>query len=389
MRTPKPLIAPLLSLMLLGGCYLSHGRDTRDAGAPPGLRDSGLRDAGSPGRDAGPPDAGPPDAGAEDAGPPRALRWIELGPDAEHPPARLNHLAVYDRDLDRVIVFGCFDPYGEVGGCCLTPYIHHFDVWGLDMRTQTWTRLAELPENLLATHPMEVAHDRANDRLVFIAQTDFDGGPSRVFALELGSWSLTRLPSGPWPARSGPLRSAFDPAANELVVHDAVFEDTTGGTWALDLGTDTWSTVETEDAPEVRFHTPLSSAGAGTFYMYGGFAHAGDGVGELWRLDRRRGRWTPVVLDAEQVGRWSHRAIYEPVRGRLVVFGGSRGVVGRGTLLIDPRSGATEEAELEPAPGFRRDFTMVLDSRRRRAIVFGGALESTRAYGDSWALELP
>jgi len=72
-----------------------------------------------------------------------------------------------------------------------------------------------------------------------------------------------------------------------------------------------------------------------------------------------------------------------------VIFGGSRHLVERGTSLIDPERGTARELALDPAAGPRRDFAMVLDTRRRRAVVFGGALQSTRAYGDAWALELP
>lgn len=363
------------------GCYLSHRREA-DTDTDGGRRDAGARDSGTP-------DSGRPDAGVRDAGPPREPRWLELSVGEEGPPPRLNHLAVIDSSSDRMIVFGGFDPYGDIGGCCLTPYIYHRDVWTLDLRIDTWAHVAELDRALLSIHPVEVAFDRPRNRLVFVAQTDFDSGWTETFALDLSSWALSSLPSGPWPAGAGPLRAAHDQATGELVVHDALREDTVRGAWAFDLASDRWSGIEMVEPPEVRFHTPLTSAGSGTFFMYGGYAHAGEAIGELWRFDRAGGRWSPVGLDEEQGGRWSHRAVWEPTRRTLVIFAGNRHTVERGTLIIEPERGTARELELDPAPGPRRDFTMVLDGRRRRAIVFGGALQSTRAYRDAWALELP
>lgn len=371
-------LAVIVACLALAGCWASHERPA----------DADTR------RDAGAPDAGPaqmPDAGAPDAGPPpppREPRWVPLA-DEGAPPPRLNHLAVYDAAADRLIVFGGFDPYGDLGRCCLTPYIEHRDVWALSLADERWEQLGDVDRTLLAVMPSEVAFDAPRNRLVFIAQTSFDGGPSELLAMDLDTLRLTELPRGPWPGRSAPLRVAWDRTNASLLAHDAIYVDVTPGAWRFDLATDRWTSVPTEERPETRYHNPLVVGSDGSATMYAGFGHAGETDAELWRLDATTGRWTQVPLSPPQPGRWSFRALFEPVRATLVVFGGQRLTVPQGTVLIDPRTGEAVPLTLDPEPVGRRDFSMVLDTRRRNALVFGGAVASTRALGDAWALELP
>lgn len=380
-------LVPFIWVTLSAGCYQSHGLSS-DASVDAADAFDGRVDAFDAGFDAPSrpdavdrPDARPDVFDAGDPGPPRELEWTLIN--EAGPPPRYNHAAVYDAARDRMLVWGGFDPYGPDGGCCLPEYLEHQDLWSLDLRTGEWTELPALGQTLFAA-PTEVAI--AGGRAVFIAHPSLNESASGLFALDLQTYELSRLANGPWPAGHSPLRAAWNRADDTLVVQDAVREDVAPGLWIFDLASNTWSTRETTNAPTFRFHTPLTRVGR-DYLMFGGFGYVGDLTrAELWRL--RDGRWGEVPLNMPG-GRNSHRVIYEARRQTFVVLGGSRGTVARATMVIDLEAGLTTEPELVPALPPRRDFTAVLDTRRRQALVFGGAFQSSFAYGDTWALRLP
>jgi len=59
------------------------------------------------------------------------------------------------------------------------------------------------------------------------------------------------------------------------------------------------------------------------------------------------------------------------------------------TMLIHRDTLQIDEPTLSPSPVRRRDHTLVLDTRRRRALMYGGAFESDHVFDDVWALQLP
>ena len=371
MRLALPLFA------FVCGCYLSHRVE--------GGSDGGT-DARIDGRDVGvdAPDASVPlDAGLE-----RPFAWIPLATESERPPGRLSHLAVYDERNDRMIVFGGYDPYGELGGCCIDPYLLHRDIWALDLRTERWTRVGELPHPLMALNPVVAALDRPRNRIVVVGAVDEPNfGRVRNVAIDLTTFDTTSIPAGPW-GRQWPLRATHDPVGERVIVHDAYYEVTEEAVWTLDLPRSAWTAAETEGAPTLRFHTPLTQTGSSAI-MYGGFEASDD---RLWRLDADF-RWTALPLSGElERGRWNHRAVHEPARNSLIVYGGMFNIEHLGTYVIDldeTRGYAPVFDALGPVPPGRRDHSMILDTTRRHAVVFGGARNDAEALDDTWALQLP
>ena len=374
-EVPVVLVLAVLVSVAATGCYRSHGRD-RFAPSDAGGRDA----ADSPRLDA----PGARDAGRTDAGPPRELRWVELAAGAEpRPDARMHHFAVVDEERDRLVVLGGIDPY-----CCGSPGLRN-DAWALDLRTETWTFLGGLARPIVGTTAVEAALDLPRNRIVIVgAVFEFGPGLPATLAVDLATLAVTTLPPGPWPGEAVPLRAAHDADAARIVVHDAFFIERTAGVWIFDLTTDRWSTVTVTGGPEQLFHTPLTMVARDRALIYSGYT--GDvGSASIWELDLSARRFSRLPLVAEMGGRFSHRAVFDEARGSLVVFGGTLFTVDRGTLLFDVAAPSIAEPIVTPAPGGRRDYTLVMDRRRRRAIAFGGAEQSEHAYADTWALELP
>jgi hypothetical protein len=313
------------------------------------------------------------------------LRWVELAPEAaERPPARLDHFAAIDPDADEMIVLGGFDPY-----CCGSPYRQHVDVWTLDLATERWREAGRIAHPLLGLTPVEVAFDAPRHRLVIVgASFDFERGPLRDVAVDVRTWAITEIPGRPFPRDAQPLRAAWDRERGRILVSDAYFTERTAGLWSLDLATDRWTTLPGEGDLAQLFHTPLTKIGPDRAIVYSGYTGE-TGSEDLWYLDLRGGRWTPSLGAGEDGGRFGHRCVFEPANAMLAVFGGSLFLEDRGLTLFDMRTGGLLLAALVPTPPSRRDFTFVLDGPRRRAIAFGGAHQSERAYADTWALEFP
>src|SRR5438034_9927579 len=83
-----------------------------------------------------------------------------------------------------------------------------------------------------------------------------------------------------------------------------------------------------------------------------------------------------------------HSAIYDPVRDRMIVFGGFA-VTARSEVWALELSGSPAWHQLSPSgtpPPARQQHTAIYDPLRDRMIVFGGTNGSP--LGDVWALDL-
>jgi len=113
---------------------------------------------------------------------------------------------------------------------------------------------------------------------------------------------------------------------------------------------------------------------------------------DVWEMPADApGRWRQVATRGDRpAGRFGHTAIYDPVRDRMIVFGGS--LSGRGQveevweLLLSHRATWRRMTPAGPPPTARFAHTAVYDPVRGRMIVFGGF--DGRFENDVWALSL-
>ena len=351
------------------------------------------------------------------------LAWQPLTPAGTAPPARSSHAAIYDPVRDRMVVFG-----GYASGSYLN------DVWALSLGvTPAWSEIVSSGSLPPARACNSAVYDPAGDRLlVYGGYNQFTGGPmSDLWAFSLGSLSgwneLTVSPALPgsyeqqvvldpsvgrllayggsglpftclsipltdpsqWqaitplrPVLSPALRSThsatYDPLRRRLVIAGGDRRSNDPSTWALSLGTREWHTLASEDPPGgLRQHCTIYDPPGDRLIAFGG---RGNSTG-LWQLSMADGStWQPLVAAPGPApeGRSEAAAIFDPLRHRMLLFGGletysysNYSLNDVWALSLDGSPTWTQVAPSGTGP-WLSNASAFYDPARDRMVVFGG-----------------
>src|SRR5436190_8321619 len=122
--------------------------------------------------------------------------------------------------------------------------------------------------------------------------------------------------------------------------------------------------------------------------LFGGFDGYQYGRNDLWELSN--GNWTQLPASGPSP-RWGHSAVYDPVRDRMIVFGGvtnngNNGNAYLGDVWALSLSGTPSWTALPSGPS-RYGSTLIYDPVRDRLVLFGGHGEAGD-LNDVWELSL-
>ncbi len=319
--------------------------------------------------------------------------WSELLPDGPLPSPRNAHSAIYDAAADRVVVFG-----GDNGPDLLN------DVWTLDLAAGPRWEEAPTAEPLPRARRYHAsAYDGPRERMIVFGGTTGSVSPAGdTWALDLlggKSWTLVAAPvEAPEPSY-GPL--IHDPSRQRMVLLPGGASWSEVWTLSMDAGPK-WERVPTSGQPPGRrfghsaIHDPVSDR----VVVFGGEGPTGmddpswDWFNDVWALDLGQGGvWTQLhPAGSPPAPRSRHAAAYDPVRHRMIVFGGDRD-----DMVLRP---GVWELSLGTAPEWRLIVTAqhesflrtrhlaLYDPRRDRLIVWGGMDERYGLRNDTWALDL-
>lgn len=218
-------------------------------------------------------------------------------------------------------------------------------------------------------------------------------------------------PTGERPQAMGELDGVVDEARGRAVLFggDTGFPvqceskpDYTDQTWALDLACMQWKRLGILDEPQARGrHLSVLDTTRDRMLIFGGRWRLKGTTGaytlfdDVWALDLATDAWTEVTTKgAKPPARWGTAGVYDPVRDRLVIFGGNVGTSGAtyqpsdDTWTLDLKTGTWEKLGAS-GPKKRLFADAAYDAERGRMILFGG---TTAFFGpflnDTWALDL-
>jgi len=204
-----------------------------------------------------------------------AAQWTQLLPNGGSPAARDNHVAVYDRIHNRMIIFG------GCGGGCL-PALN--DVWVLTNAngaggTPSWSQLTPVGPGPAPRIALAAAYDASSNRMIIFGGQDGGGqvagetfGDVWVLSNANGlggspSWTQLSPIGGPPPGQYQPT-SAYDAANNRLMVFGGFGgAGTSNAVWVLTSanglgGTPAWINL----IPEGAAGSPPPMGGKPTVY---------------------------------------------------------------------------------------------------------------------------
>ena len=315
--------------------------------------------------------------------------WNQFAPAGTPPQPRRDHTAIYDPVGDRMIIFGGYRSTGGEGN----------DVWALSLAgTPTWSQLAPAGGPPATRSDATAIYDDANARMVMFGGYS-SSVPAFQDTWELslpasGTPTWTQMaPSGTLPGPRAFSASLYDPVRGRTILVGG--QGGTADVWELTLGaTPTW----TEITPAVSGpigrsdHSVVYDRARDALVLYGGLTS--NYLADSWRLPLSgTPAWEPLIVPVRPPARTHHTAILDRTSNRLITFGGANEDGAQtndvwsltlGTLPIwTPITPATPGG----APAARRDAASIFDPVRNRMIVFGGYTGGTR-LNDVWALSL-
>jgi outer membrane protein assembly factor BamB len=305
---------------------------------------------------------------------------------APGPPApRGGHAAIFDPVGRRMIVFGGYDETGPRSN----------EVWSLDLDgPPVWTQLFPLGVAPAARSGGRLVYDGTRGRALLVCgySTQF---LSDVWALSLvGPPAWTAItPAGTPPAPREGHTVVLDPALDRLVLFGGYDDDLQySDTWFLNLGgAPAWQSASLANPPVPRWgHFATYITDTGRMLVHGGWDGGYLSSTHMLRLDASPG-WEPVVPTGPKAPpRHTFASAYDPAGNRMVVFGGSdyfeyQGDVWELSLAqLTPSWAPLAAVGAPPSP--RRLAKAVFDPLRGRMLLFGG-YDGT-FYGDLWQLTL-
>lgn len=347
-------------------------------------------------------------------------QWSAISPTEPLPHARSSHQAVYRPGSDEMVIFG--------GGYYEYPNSYYTnDVWALplaepaswinelfadpfprrsnfsmirdpvknrtlivggSMRNDTWAKSLSNTSTWTQLAPSGVLPDPRGEHT-----TIWD--PKRIRALLFGgywnyscydcygyygdTWQLSLSGAPSWgELASGPQladhASIYDPVRDQMVVYGGRYGSTTA---ALSLsGTPTWNYLNTAAFPPGRSaHSAIYDPLADRMIVFGG-TNAGGSLNDTWELSLADSNWIELPVGGlRPSARAWHVAVQDPVRNRMVVFGGGDAGAPLADTWALSLSGSPTWTELSPSgvpPVSSASYKGFYDPIQDRMVIFDG-----------------
>jgi len=312
--------------------------------------------------------------------------WTKVLPTGTPPSRRQGHAMVYDPIHQRMLVFGGSD----TGGL-------RQDLWSLDMSAPTpaWSLIPASSPQPPVRYQHAMAWDPDGQRLILFGGAGTSGSLLNdvwAFSVATDTWQQL-MPSGIKPAGRRGSSMTWDPVQHRMIVYGGQTPGTVGDTWVLTLGpSPAWTALTPGGTPPPAraYHSAVFSPSLGGLLVFGGLT--GGGVAnDTWALSLSGPeQWSQPAPGPAPPARISAAACYDPTQDRIIVFGGAAAAGVFADLWGFETGGTMQWHRLRPTGDQftgRSNHSLILDTARDRAILFGGT-DGSLIMSDTWVIPM-
>jgi|GEM_PF-4968863 len=280
--------------------------------------------------------------------------WVRL---KDAPTAREEHVAVYDTNSKKMIVYGGFN-----GTTVLN------STWAYSPSTDTWTQMADAP---VGRYSASGSWDTVNGGLLV------HGGISSTISPKpsYNDTYLYDLPSDSWTRKANETQkrygqtSVFDPVVQRHFVFGGYSSGESKTLQAYEPIGDTWE-PKASSSTAVYEQTAVWADSLGKMLVFGGQEPAGIFSKSLWTYNPETNQWGVLAVGKTEVT--GHAAAWNPDNNQMIVVGGHIGLtVYNNTWIYDSAIDTWRDGK--PLPGQPRSgSTLVWAPDVKMMILYGG-----------------
>ena len=294
--------------------------------------------------------------------------WAQRVPTVS-PPAAIGSVAAYDSAIARVVTFG-----GVAGSEIVDPQSNETWIYNGSF----WQHLFD-PSAPSARSNVLSTYDSARDRIVMFGGFDASGLESDTWEFTGSNWLAIRVFNGPSLEGNYSPAMVFDSFRNKTVLFGTL-DSGDAQTWEYDGSAWTHVTTAGTTGGSRANPTMVYDSDRHRIVMFGGTLLSGADpiVNDTWEYDGST--WTQIVTANSPPPRIHSAISYDPVRHRVVLFGGSSTTQLQDTWEYD----GTNWVQVFPtqSPPVRDNATMTYDVARSTTVLFGGSVGSL--LNDTW-----
>jgi hypothetical protein len=305
--------------------------------------------------------------------------WTFLTPTDSVPPARFGHTSVVDPIAQRMIIHG-----GSVN-----------DTWAMSLtagNVATWTQLPSVPPG---RNNHFACWDTVGERMMIYGGTGACGVRTDLWALEPSPgpvWSLIGPYIDPPPPFSQHAMVVDSSRSRAYALLGFACSEPSDETWTRSLLSDSgWVEVAGATRPAARSaHVGVSDPEGDRALIFGGNAF-GTVFNDTWEFDYGSQTWSQLMTVSQPSERSYAFGAFDRMRRRLIIYGG--GNEGQSypyyrddTWAFDAVSGTWSQLAAGSLGG-RAWMTGIYDPLRDRMVAFGGS-DTLGSYNDVHVLDL-